>query len=148
MPTHLLATCLKQFTTLGCNNLVKKERTFLMQQFDDLVRALEQQTHYKMNLMGRLKGIGPNQMELRLRAAHRFGDPKKIAQVVINSILGVLCIYCRSIGLEGEKRFGSCKRNLNTMIGSPHDSHCLDKEFFSAMTWGSFYKGAREHCCI
>jgi hypothetical protein len=29
MPT---TTCLKQFTTLGCNNLVKKERTFLMQQ--------------------------------------------------------------------------------------------------------------------
>jgi len=93
---------------------------------DDLVRALEQQIRYKMHLMGRLKGIGLNQMELRLKAAHRFRYPKKIAQVVINSILGVLCIYSRSISLEGEERIGSCKRKFNTMIGCPHDSHCHD----------------------
>jgi len=39
-----------------------------------------------MHLMGRLKGIGLDQMELCLKATHRFGDFKKIAQAIINSI--------------------------------------------------------------
>lgn len=66
----------------------KKGKDLFYAIINDLVRDLEQQTHYKMNLMGRLKGIGLDQMELRLRAAHRFGDPKRIAQIVINSIFG------------------------------------------------------------
>jgi hypothetical protein len=36
-------------------------------------------------------------------------------------------LHSKSIGLEGEERFGSFKKKLNTMIGSLQDSHRLNK---------------------
>ncbi len=90
------------------------------------MRALKKQTCYIMHLMGKLKGTWLNQIKLHLRATHRFNDLKKITQVVTNYV------YCnishsRLVGLEGEERFGSCKKKLNTMISSLQDSHRPNK---------------------
>jgi predicted alternative tryptophan synthase beta-subunit len=56
----------------------------------------------------------------------RFGDPKKIAQAIASFVYGSL-MHNKIVGLEGKKRFGSCKKKLDTMIGSLIDSHHLDK---------------------
>jgi hypothetical protein len=39
-------------------------------------------------------------------------------------------MHSRSIGLEGEEQFRSCKRKLNTMIGYFQDLHQHDKMNF------------------
>ncbi len=59
---------------------------------------------------------------MHLKVSHRFGDPKKITQAVANFIYGSR-LHSMSIGLEGEKRFGS-----------PYDSHHPDKVNF-VMPW-------------
>jgi hypothetical protein len=82
-----------------------------------------------MHLMGILLGTRPNNVELRLRVAHRSGNPKKIVQAIVGSISSSP-MHSKSIGLEGEERFGSCKKKLNTMIGSLQDSHQLNKVKF------------------
>ncbi len=42
----------------------KKGKDFFDATVDDLIRALEQQTCYKMHLMGKLKGTRPYQTQL------------------------------------------------------------------------------------
>jgi len=49
---------------------------------DNLIRALEQQTWYRMHLMGKLKGIKPNQAKLHLKAMQKLGNPKNIVEVI------------------------------------------------------------------
>jgi len=82
-----------------------------------------------MHLMGKLKRTRPYQTQLQLKAAHIFGDPKKIARAIANIVFASL-MHSRSIGLEGEERFRSCKRKLNTMIGYLQDLHQHDKMNF------------------
>jgi hypothetical protein len=52
----------------------------------------------------------------------------------VQAIVGFISsspMHSKSIGLEGEERFGSCKKKLNIMIGSFQDSHQLNKVNFS-----------------
>ncbi len=67
-----------------------------------------------------------NQVNLHLKLAQRFGDPKKIAQAIASFVYGNL-MHNKIVGLEGKKKFGSCKKKLDTMIGSLIDFHHLDK---------------------
>ncbi len=80
--------------------------------------------------MGRLEGIRPKHTKSYLKVAHRFDDPKKIAQAIVGSMFGSH-MHNRSIGLEGEERLGFCKRKLNTMIGFIQNSHQLNKLSFA-----------------
>ncbi len=80
--------------------------------------------------MGRLEGIGPKHTKSCLKVAHRFDDPKKIAQTIVGSIFGSP-MHNRSIGLEGEERLRFCKRKLNIMIGFIQNSHWFNKLNFS-----------------
>ncbi len=66
---------------------------------------------------------------MRLRAAHISGDLKKTGHALANIVFGSPT-HSRSIGLEGEKQFGSYKKKLNTMIGSLPNSHRLNKLIF------------------
>jgi len=66
MLTCLLVTCLKWFIILGCNKFGKKGKDLFDAIVDDLVRALEHHTWYRMHFMGKLKGIRPNHIELPL----------------------------------------------------------------------------------
>ncbi len=76
--------------------------------------------------MGKLKRTWLNQINLCLKVAQRFGDPKKITQAIASFVYGSF-MHSKIVGLEGKKRFGSCKKKLDTMIGSLIDSHHLDK---------------------
>jgi hypothetical protein len=59
--------------------------------------------------------------------AQRFCDPKKIAQAIASFVYGSF-MHSKIVGLEGKKRFGSCKKKLDTMIGSLIDFHHLNNE--------------------
>ncbi len=61
---------------------------------------------------------------------NRSSDPKKIAQAIA-SFVSSNVMHSKSLSLEGEEKFGSCKRKFDAMIGSPQDSHHLDKMIFS-----------------
>ncbi len=57
-------------------------------------------------------------------------------------------MHSKIMGLEGEERFGSCKKKIDIMIGSLVDFHCFNKiNFLGAMTIksyngvGKFYNG-------
>jgi hypothetical protein len=117
---------LKEFTTIGCNNLAKKCKDLFDAIVDDLIKALEQQTWCKFHLMGKLKGMGLNQINLCLKVAQRFSDPKKIAHVIASFVYGSL-MHSKIVGLEGKKKLGSCKKKLDIMIGSLINSHHLEK---------------------
>jgi hypothetical protein len=49
---------------------------------DDKIRAVIQMTNYKAYLKGKASGTGPSKQELKLRAARRSGDPKKIEEAL------------------------------------------------------------------
>jgi hypothetical protein len=53
---------------------------------------------------------------------NRSSDPKKIAQVIGSFVFNNL-MHSKSLSLEREEKFGSYKRNFDTMIGSPQDAH-------------------------
>ena len=53
---------------------------------DDSIRAWMQMTNYQAYLKGYASGSGPSKKELRLRAARRSGDPKKIVEA-LNTLL-------------------------------------------------------------
>jgi hypothetical protein len=75
---------------------------------------------------------------LHLKATQRSSDPKKIAQV-ITSFLSNCHMHNKIMGLEGEKRFGYCKKKIDIMIGSLVDFHCLNKiNSFGAMIIKSY----------
>ena len=87
-------------------------------------------TNYRAYLKGYALGSGPSKGELRLRAARRSGDPKKIAQA-LNTLPGAEGVGTRIPHLEGEETFGSTKRKLDMPIGDAGDSHRPDKINFS-----------------
>ena len=97
---------------------------------DDSIRAWMQMTNYRAYLKGYASGSGPSKGELRLRAARRSGDPKKIAEA-LNSLPGAEGVGTRIPHLEGEETFGSTKRKLDVPIGDAGDSHRPDKVNFS-----------------
>jgi hypothetical protein len=107
----------------------KKNKDFFYAIVDDLIRVLEQQTCYKMHLMGKLRGARPYRTQLRLKVAHIFGDPKKITHAIANIVSSNL-MDSRSIGSKGEERFKSCKKKRNTMIGFFQDSNQPDNVNF------------------
>ena len=90
-------------------------------------------TNYRAYLKGYASESGPSKGELRLRAARRSGDPKKIAEA-LNSLLGAKDVGTTIPHLEGEETFGSTrstKRKLDMLIGDVGDSHRPDKINFS-----------------
>ena len=97
---------------------------------DDSIRAWMQMTNYRAYLKGYASGSGLSKGELRLRAARRSGDPKKIAEV-LNTLPRAEGVGTRIPHLEGEETFGSTKRKLDVPIGDAGDSHRPDKINFS-----------------
>ena len=97
---------------------------------DDSIRAWMQMTNYRAYLKGYASGSGPSKGKLRLRAARRSGDPKKIAEA-LNSLPGGEGVGSRIPHLQGEETFGSTKWKLDVSIGDARDSHRPDKINFS-----------------
>ena len=87
-------------------------------------------TNYRTYLKGYASGLGPSKGELRLRAARRSGDPKRIAEA-LNTLRGAKGVGTRIPHLEGEETFGSTKRKLDMPIGDAGDSHRPNKINFS-----------------
>jgi hypothetical protein len=75
-------------------------------------------------------GTGPSKQELKLRAARRSSDPKKITEA-LNQLPGVEVATTRIPHLEGKEIFGSTKQKLDLRPGDDGDSHRLDKVNFS-----------------
>ena len=65
-------------------------------------------TNYKAYLNGKLFGTVPSRQELKLKAARRSGDPKKIAEV-LSQLLGVEVATTWILHLDGEEIFGNTK---------------------------------------
>ena len=97
---------------------------------DDSIRAWMQMTNYRAYLNGYASGSSPSKGELRLRAARRSGDPKKIVEA-LNTLPGAMGVGTRIPHLEGEETFGSTERKLDVPIGNAGDSHRPDKINFS-----------------
>jgi hypothetical protein len=87
-------------------------------------------TNYRAYQRGYACGSGPSKQELKLRAATRSKDPKKIAEA-LNTLPGAEGLGSRIPHLEGEEIFGSTKRKLDVPIGDAGDSHRPDKVNFS-----------------
>jgi hypothetical protein len=97
---------------------------------DDKIRAVMQMTNYRAYFKGKASGTGLTKQELKLRAARRSGDPKKIEEA-LSQLPGVEVATTRIPHLEGEEIFGSTKRKLDLPPGDDGDSHRLDKVNFS-----------------
>jgi hypothetical protein len=97
---------------------------------DNKIRAVMQMTNYRTYLKGKAFGTGPSKQELKLRAARRSGDPKKIEEA-LSQLLGMEVATTRIPYLEGEEIFGSTKRKLDLPLGDDGDSHRPDKVNFS-----------------
>ena len=93
---------------------------------DDSIRAWMQMTNYRAYLKEYASGSGLSKGELRLRAARRSGDPKKIAEA-LNTLPGAEGVGTRIPHLEGEEAFGSTKRKLDVPVGDARESHRPDK---------------------
>ena len=77
---------------------------------DDSIRAWMQMTNYRAYLKGYALGSGPSKGELRLHAARRSGDPKKIAEA-LNTLP-------RAEGVEPEYHTWKEKKHLEARKGS------------------------------
>ena len=97
---------------------------------DDSIRAWMQMTNYRAYLKGYASGSGSSKGELRLRAARRSGDPKKIAEA-LNTLPEAEGVGTRVPHLEREETFRSTKRKLDVPIGDAGDSHRSSKMNFS-----------------
>jgi hypothetical protein len=97
---------------------------------DDKIRAVMQMTNYRAYLKGKASGTGPSKQKLKLRAARRSGDPKKIEEV-LSQLPRVEVATTRIPHLEGEEIFGSTKRKLDLPPCNDGDSHRPDKVNFS-----------------
>ena len=97
---------------------------------DDKIRAVMQMTNYRAYLKGNASGTGPSKQELRLRAARRSGDPKKIEEA-LSQLPRAEVATTRIPHLEGEEIFGSTKRKLDFPPGDDGNSHRPDKVNFS-----------------
>jgi hypothetical protein len=89
-----------------------------------------QMTNYRAYLKGKASGTGPSKQELKLRAARRRGDPKKIEEA-LSQLPGVEVATTRIPHLEDEEIFGSTKRKLDLPPGNDGDSHRPNKVNFS-----------------
>jgi hypothetical protein len=87
-------------------------------------------TNYRAYLKGKASGTGPSKQELKLRAARRSGDPKKIDEA-LNQLPGVEVATTQIPHLEGKEILGSTKRKLDLPPGDDGDSHRPDKVNFS-----------------
>jgi hypothetical protein len=76
-----------------------------------------QMTNYRAYLKGKASGTGPSKQELKLRAARRRGDPKKIEEA-LSQLPGVEVATTRIPHLEDEEIFGRMKRSLAARSGS------------------------------
>jgi len=83
-----------------------------------------------MYLRGHASRSTPSKGELKLRVVRRSGCPKKIVEA-LNKLTGVEGVGTKVPHLQGDKIFGSMKRNLDIPIGDVGDSHRLDKINFS-----------------
>jgi hypothetical protein len=97
---------------------------------NDKIRAVMQMTNYRAYLKGKASGTGPSKQELKLRAARRSGDPKKIEEALIQ-LSRVEVATTQIPHLEGKEIFGSTKWKLDLPPGDDGDSHRLDKINFS-----------------
>jgi hypothetical protein len=97
---------------------------------DDKIRAVMQMTNYKTYLKGKLSGTDPSRQELKLRAARRSSDLKKIVET-LSQLPRVEVATTRIPHLEGKEIFGSTKRKLDLLPGDDGDSHRPDKVNFS-----------------
>jgi hypothetical protein len=86
-------------------------------------------TNYRAYLKGKASGTGPSRQELKLRAARRSGDPKKIVEA-LNQLPRVEVATIRISHLEGEEIFGSTKRKLDLPPSDDGDSHRPNKVNF------------------
>jgi hypothetical protein len=98
--------------------------------YDDKIRAVMQMTNYRAYLKGKASGTSASKQELKLRAARRNGDPKKIEEA-LSQLPGVEVATTRIPHLEGEEIFGSTKWKLDLPPGDDGDSHRPDKVNFS-----------------
>jgi hypothetical protein len=97
---------------------------------NDKIGAVMQMTNYRAYLKGKASGTGPSKQELKLRAARRSGDPKKIEEA-LSKLPGVEVATTQIPHLEGEEIFGNTKRKLDLPPGDDGDSHRPDKVNFS-----------------
>jgi hypothetical protein len=92
---------------------------------NDKIRAVMQMTNYRAYLKGKASGTGLSKQELKLRAARRSGDPKKIEDA-FSQLLRVEMATTWIPHLEGKEIFGNTKRKLDLPPGDDGDSHRLD----------------------
>jgi hypothetical protein len=67
-----------------------------------------QMTNYRAYLKGKAFGTSLSKQELKLKAARRSGDPKKIEEA-LSQLPGVEVATTWILHLEGEEIFGSTK---------------------------------------
>jgi hypothetical protein len=78
-------------------------------------------TNYRAYLKGKASRTGPSKQELKLKAARRSGDPKKIEEA-LSQLPGVEVATTRILHLEGEEIFDSTKRKLDLPPGDDGDN--------------------------
>jgi hypothetical protein len=98
--------------------------------YDDKIQAVMQMTNYRAYLKNKASGTGPPKQELKLRAARRSSDPKKIEEA-LSQLPEVEVATTWIPHLEGEEIFGSTKRKLDLPPGDDRNSHRDDKVNFS-----------------
>jgi hypothetical protein len=98
--------------------------------YEDKKRTVIQMTNYRACLKGKASGTSPSKQELKLRAARRSGDPKKIEEA-LSQLPGVEVATTQIPHLEGKEIFGSTKRKVDLPPGDDGDSHRPDKVNFS-----------------
>jgi hypothetical protein len=98
--------------------------------YDDKIRAVMQMTNYRAYLKGKASRTGPSKKELKLRAAKRSNDPKKIEEA-LSQLPRVEVATTRIPHLEGKEIFGSTKRKMDLPPGDDGNSYRPDKVNFS-----------------
>jgi len=111
-------------------NVREKEKQLFDATCDDSIRVGMQMTNYWAYLRCHASRTRPSKAELKLRAATRSRDPKKIAEA-LNNLPGAEGLGSCVPHLEGEEIFGNTKRKLDVPIGDEGDSQRPDKVNFS-----------------
>jgi hypothetical protein len=93
----------------------------------DMIRVFMQIANYRAWLKGGSHGKGPNSASLKLNAAAKCRDPKKLVDAM-KCFPGAEDV---NTTLEGSELFGSTKRKLNMPPGVDCDSHRPDNVNFS-----------------
>jgi hypothetical protein len=89
-----------------------------------------QMTNYRAYLKGNFSRKGSSRQELKLRAARRSVDPKKIIDA-LSQLPGVEGVTTQISHLESKDIFGSTKQKLDLPPSCDGDSHCPNKVSFS-----------------